>query len=197
VYQATGELSGVATIVFNPVLLIGSAIAWFVLAFAFYPVVQRAPVAVGAVLYTVFAAIFGYFTSVYFLEYTVGSIFGAFIATGGMFAVMSLIGYTTKIDLSKFGALFLMALVGLIIASVVNFFLNSAALYWIVSYAGVVIFTGLTAYNTQAIKKQAAAVALNGKTEGESRVALLGAFTLFLNFINLFLFLLRILGRQR
>jgi FtsH-binding integral membrane protein len=197
VYQAGGELTGVASIVLNPVALIVGIVAYLVIGFGFYPIVQRASVGVGAVLYVIFAAIFGFFTSVLFLEYTAASIFGAFIATAGMFAVMSLIGYTTKMDLSRFGAIFFMALIGLIIASLVNFFLNNTVLYWVISYAGVVIFAGLTAYDTQWIKKQAAAVAINGKTQAESRVALIGAFKLFLDFINLFLFLVRILGRQR
>ncbi len=197
VYQNGGQLTGIATVILNPIVLIGSVIAYLVIGFGFFPIVRRASVTLGAVLYVVFAAIFGFFTSLLFLEYTADSIFGAFIATAGMFAVMSLIGYSTKLDLSKFGAIFFMALIGLIIASVVNFFLQNSALYWIISYAGVVIFAGLTAYDTQWIKKQAAAVAINGKTDAEARVALIGAFKLFLDFINLFLFLVRILGRQR
>ncbi len=197
VISAGGAPTGIAALIFNPVAWIGGLIAYLVIGFGFFPIVQRASVGLGAVLYVAFAAIFGFFTSTLFLEYTVGSIFGAFIATAGMFGVMSLIGYSTKMDLSRFGAIFFMALIGLILASVVNFFLNSTALYWIISYAGVVIFAGLTAYDTQWIKRQAAAVAINGKTQGEARVALIGAFKLFLDFINLFLFLVRILGRNR
>jgi FtsH-binding integral membrane protein len=196
-FQAGGELSGLAALLLNPVMWIASLIAWLVIGFGFFPIVQRASVGLSAVLYTIFAAVFGYWTSLLFLEYTAGSIFGAFAATAGMFAVMSLIGYTTRTDLSKFGAILIMALIGLIIASVVNFFLHSTGLYYVISYAGVLIFAGLTAYDTQWIKRRAAAVALDGKTEGEARVALMGAFKLFLDFVNLFLFLVRILGRQR
>jgi uncharacterized protein len=196
-YRATGEVSGVAALVLNPVAWIVSLIAWIVIGFGFFPIVQRASIGLSAVLYTIFAAIFGFWTSIAFLQYNVTSIFATFAVTAGMFAVMSLIGYTTRADLSKFGGILIMALIGLIIASVVNFILKNPALYWIVSYAGVLIFAGLTAYDTQWIKRQAAAVALDGKSEGEARVALMGAFKLFLDFVNLFLFLLRILGRQR
>jgi FtsH-binding integral membrane protein len=198
-YQNGADISVLrtASLLFNPVVGIIALIAYFGLAFALPPVIDRASVPLSATLYIVFTAVFGFLISSLFLEYQAGTIWAAFAATAGMFAVLSLIGYTTKLDLSKFGAILFMALIGLIIASVVNFFLKNDAIYWIVSYLGVVIFAGLTAYNTQAIKRRAAAVALDGKTDGEARVALYGAFTLFLTFVNLFLFILRILGGGR
>ncbi|MGH2501404.1 MAG: Bax inhibitor-1/YccA family protein, partial [Ktedonobacterales bacterium] len=113
----------------------------------------------------------------------------------GMFGAMALIGYTTKLDLSKLGTILLMALIGLIIAMVVNFFLANPILYWIVSIGGVVIFSGLTAYDTQWIKRQAMAVGSSGNSDAAHRIALIGAFHLFLDFVNLFLSLLRIFGR--
>ncbi|HEX8995891.1 MAG TPA: Bax inhibitor-1/YccA family protein [Ktedonobacterales bacterium] len=194
---ATGQ--PLAIMVFsNPFLIFGAIIVYIILGFAFYPVVRRASPAVGAVLYLVFTAIFGFMISTIFVEYTASSIWTAFLTTAAMFGAMSLIGYTTRLDLSKLGAVLLMALVGIIIASVVNFFLHSALLYWIVSIAGVIIFSGLTAYDTQWIKRQAMSVA-SYSSDGDMthRIALLGAFRLFLDFVNLFLSLLRIFGRSR
>jgi uncharacterized protein len=196
-YQATNQASGLLTLVLSPVAWIVSLVGWIVIGFGFFPIVQRASVAVSAVLFTIFAAIFGFWTSLLFLEYTDASIAVAFVTTTSMFAVMSIIGYITHVDLSRFGPILLMALVGLIIASLVNLFVHNPALYWVVSYAGVVIFAGLTAYDTQWIKKRATAVARSGKADSAERIALMGAFKLFLDFINLFLFLVRIQGRSR
>jgi uncharacterized protein len=196
-YQATHQVSGLLSIVLSPVAWIVSLVVWFVIGFGFFPIVQRANLAISVVLYTIFAAVFGFWTSLIFLEYTTASIEVAFVTTTGMFAVMSVIGYVTNVDLSRFGPILLMALIGLIIASIVNFFVHNTVLYWVVSYAGVVIFCGLTAYDTQWIKKRATAVARSGKAESAERVALMGAFKLFLDFINLFMFLVRIQGRSR
>ncbi len=183
----------------NPIVVFGSIILYIVLGLAFYPVVRRVSAGVGAVLYLAFTALFGFMISSIFVVYTAQSIWTAFLTTAAMFGAMSLIGYTTRLDLSKFGAVLFMALIGLIIASVVNFFLHSAMLYWIVSIAGVLIFSGLTAYDTQWIKRQALSLAgsYGAGSEMTQRVALLGAFRLFLDFVNLFLSLLRIFGRQR
>ena len=108
---------------------------------------------------------------------------------------MSLIGFFTRIDLTRVGSLLFMALIGLIIASVVNIFLHSETLYWVVSYAGVVIFVGLTAYDTQKIKSTF--IQYGEVDEMGQKLALFGAFTLYLDFINLFLHLLRIMGDRR
>lgn len=110
---------------------------------------------------------------------------------------MSIIGYTTKRDMSKMGGFLLMALIGLIIASVVNFFLASSALEWVLTYAGIAIFLGLTVYHTQRIKQGTAAMLLSGQPEMVNRVAIMGALSLYLDFINLFLYLLRLIGRRR
>jgi hypothetical protein len=117
-----------------------------------------------------------------------------------MFGAMSIFGYTTKVDLSRFRNLLFMALIGLIIASVVNLIFFAGGnnlLYWLVNYAGVVIFVGLTAYDTQWIKNYAGRVSTSGDADMGQRVALVGAFHLFLDFVNLFLFLLNILGGGR
>ena len=133
--------------------------------------------------------------SVIFLIYTTGSIASTFFITAGTFAVMSIYGYTTKSDLSKWGNLLFMGLIGVIIASIANFFLNSEMLYWITTYIGVLIFVGLTAYDTQKVKNMN--IIGNEGTEEDSKEAIMGALTLYLDFINLFLYLLRIFGRRK
>lgn len=189
----------VIDLIMNPIVMFGAIICYMILGFTFFPVVRRASPSVGAVLYLIFTALFGFMISTIFIEYTPVSIWSAFLTTAAMFGVMSLIGYTTRLDLSKLGAVLLMALVGIIIASLVNFFLQNAVLYLIVSIAGVIIFSGLMAYDTQWIKRQALALSASGGAGSDMahRVALLGAFRLFLDFVNLFLSLLRITGRNR
>lgn len=184
-----------ATLLLNPVVWIGSIIVYLGVGFAFGPIIRRANVGLGAVLYLIFTAVFGLMISTIFLGFDVSSIVAAFVVTAGMFAVMSVIGFVTKADLSKLGMILFLALIGLILASVVNIFLNNGTLYWIVTYAGVLIFCGLTAYDTQWIKRAAAQASASGSAQTETRIALLGAFRLFLDFVNLFLFILRILGR--
>jgi hypothetical protein len=193
----SGRAAMTTSILFNPIVWLVSLVAYFALAFALQPIIMRARPAIGSLFYLLFTAVFGFMISSIFLAYRPGTIAMAFVATAGMFGAMSVIGYTTKIDLSRMGSLLMMGLIGIIIASVVNIFLNSAAIYWLVSYAGVVIFVGLTAYDTQWIKNQAASIAASGDAEAAQRIALIGAFHLFLDFMNLFLFILRILGGGR
>lgn len=148
------------------------------------------------VLFNIYAILTGFTLSVIFLAFTAESITTVFYITAGTFAGLSLYGYTTKSDLSSIGSYLMMGLIGLIIASVVNWFLKSEMLYWIVSYAGVLIFVGLTAYDTQKIKKLVEAYA-GEDTETTNKVALIGALELYLDFINLFLYLLRIFGKRK
>jgi FtsH-binding integral membrane protein len=131
-----------------------------------------------------------------FIVFTQESIAGVFFISAGTFAAISLYGYTTKRDLSNWRTYLLMGLIGLIIASVVNWFMHSEMLYWIISYVGVLVFVGLTAYDTQKIK-QMALVSYNQEGEISKKIALLGALTLYLDFINLFIYLLRIFGRRK
>ena len=128
------------------------------------------------------------------MAYSMLSLASTFFITAGTFGVMSLYGYTTKNDLSKVGQIAIMALVGIIIASIVNIFLKSSAMYWIVSYAGVLIFIALTAYDTQKIKMMSYEVEQG--SEAEKKIGVMGALTLYLDFINLFLFILRIVGNR-
>lgn len=146
-------------------------------------------------LFILYSALMGVTMSTVFMIYTMSSIASVFFITAGTFLVMSLIGFFTRIDLTRVGSLLFMALVGLIIASVVNIFLHSETLYWVVSYAGVVIFVGLTAYDTQKIKNTF--IQYGEVDEMGQKLALFGAFSLYLDFINLFLHLLRIMGDRR
>ena len=146
-------------------------------------------------LFLLYSVLNGLTFSVLLIAYTGASVASTFFITAGMFGAMSVYGYTTKQDLSSWGNLLFMALIGLILASVVNIFLPSSGLYWIISYIGVLVFVGLTAYDTQKIKELAAQVI--AESEEGRKVAILGALTLYLDFINMFIFMLRILGNRR
>ena len=145
--------------------------------------------------FLIYSALNGLTMSVIFLVYTTASISTTFFVTAGTFAAMSLYGYTTKKDLTSIGNMAFMALIGIIIASIVNFFLKSEMMYWIITYLGVAIFVGLTAYDTQKLKE----IGSRGFSDQENmeKMSVLGALTLYLDFINLFLFLLRILGDRK
>src|ERR1041385_2683880 len=119
----------------NPILFIVTIIAYFILVFTLQPVIMRAQPIVGAVMYLVVTGVLGIMLSSIFLAYRLDTIAYAFVATSATFGVMSFVGYTTKIDLSRFGSILIMALIGLIIASVVNIFLASSALDWLINYA--------------------------------------------------------------
>lgn len=146
-----------------------------------------------SLLFYLFAAINGMLLSPIFLVYTGTSIAKTFFITAGTFAAMSVYGYCTNRDLTKFGNILFMALIGLIIASLVNIFVGSSTLGWIISIAGVLIFVGLTAWDTQQIKRMAAIA----PDDTVGRLAVLGALSLYLDFINLFLYLLRFFGSSR
>jgi len=132
--------------------------------------------------------------STIFLIYTKSSIASTFFVTAGTFAVTSFYGYTTKRDLTSMGSFLMMGLFGIIIASFVNFLFRSPALYWLITYGGIAIFVGLTAYDAQKIKEMAYAGFAG--SEDERKGAVIGALRLYLDFINLFLLLLRIFGRR-
>ncbi len=121
----------------------------------------------------------------------------AFFTTAGLFGTMTVIGYTTKIDLTKYSTFFMMALIGLFIAGMVNIFLRSEAFSWAISVFGVLLFTALTAYDTQKIKNMANDPAMQENTEDFRKWSIMGALTLYLDFINLFLYLLRLFGSRR
>lgn len=170
-------------------------IAQFGLVFAISAAVQRISAAAATGLFILYAALNGLLLSSIFLAYEIGTITTAFAVTAGMFGAMSFIGFTTKKDLSSLGGILMMGLIGLIIASIVNIFFANGTLFWIINYAGVAIFLGLTVYDTQRLKEMA--YATEGNPALASRLAINGSLALYLDFLNLFLFLLRILGSRR
>lgn len=178
----------------NPFLFFGLFIIQIVAVMGLSAGINRLSPAVATAIFMGYAAINGLTLSAIFLAYTATSIASTFFVTAGTFGAMSLYGYTTKRDLSGVGNFAFMALIGLLLASIVNIFWANSVLYWIITYAGVLIFVALTAWDTQKIKKLAAQVS-DETTAG--RVAVIGALTLYLDFINLFLFLLRIFGGRR
>jgi uncharacterized protein len=156
--------------------------------------IDRLAPTTATLLFFLYAGLTGLTLSVVFLAYTQSSIASTFFVTAGTFGITSIYGYTTKRDLTSWGSFFFMGLVGIILASLVNFWLQSEAIYWVTTYIGIIVFVGLTAYDTQAIKNMAAA----GFTDAasESKAAVIGALRLYLDFINLFLMLLRLMGRR-
>ncbi len=156
---------------------------------------QRFSAGTLTLLFGVFSILMGASLSFILLVYTSASIFQTFAVTAGMFGIMSFVGYTTKTDLTKFGSLMMMGLIGIIIASVVNMFMRSEAFDYIISFIGVLVFTGLTAYDVQKLKRIGAGIQYG--SESARKLVIMGALSLYLDFINLFLFLLRFLGNRR
>lgn len=142
-----------------------------------------------------YSILMGMSLSFIFYVYTLPSIAKTFLVTTAMFGFMALLGYTTKTDLTKFGSILLMALVGIIIATLVNYFMKSTQLDYIISFLGVMIFAGLTAYDVQKLKRIGASAI--DSNESLRKMTIFGALTLYLDFINLFLFLLRFLGSRK
>jgi uncharacterized protein len=179
----------------NRVLFYGLIIGEFALVIGLTAGINRMTPVAATMAFLTFAVFNGVTMSVIFVAYTASSIASTFFITASTFGIMSFYGAVTKRDLSTIGHICFMALIGLIIASVVNIFLRNPAIYWITSYAGILIFVGLTAYDTQKIKR----LSEQGGWDSEEgkKVAIMGALTLYLDFINLFLMLMRVLGRRR
>jgi len=159
--------------------------------------INRISPEIAALFFLAYAVLNGLTFSVLFVVYTLGSVTGTFIAAAALFSAMSIIGYTTKMDLSRIGSFLFMGLIGLIIAMVVNMFWANTALGSIVTFVGVLLFLGLTVYDTQRIKRMTVAALQQGDENVQARMGILGALALYLDFINLFLFLLRLGGRRR
>ena len=170
------------------------AIAELAIVFGVTAAINRISLTTATLLFTLYSVINGLLLSSIFLVYTATSIASVFFITAGTFGAMALVGYTTKTDLSSMGKILFMALIGLIIASVVNIFVGSKGLDLIISYVGVLIFGGLTAWDTQKIKNML--LEAPDASESMQKIALLGALTLYLDFINLFIYLLRIFGKR-
>ena len=175
----------------NKLVFYGLMIGELALVFTLSGAINKLSAATATLIFVAYSALNGITLSVVALVYTADSITSTFVITGGMFGAMSVYGYITKRDLTSWGSFLFMGLIGVVIASVVNIFVGSSAVAWIISGIGVVVFTGLTAYDTWKIKEMAAQ-----GTEGR-KPAILGALTLYLDFINLFLMLLRFTGNRR
>ena len=204
-YMASGVmLSGVVALLFRGVaeqlIVTRSPLMWLIMlaplgfVFAISLGANKFSTATLQALFWAFAAVMGLSLSTIFVVYTGGSIAATFFAAAAAFAGLSLFGYTTKKNLSGFGTFLIMGVVGLIVASVINIFLKSPGLYWAISFLGVLIFAGLTAYDTQKLKKQYDYVR---GTEFAGKAVVLGALTLYLDFINMFQFLLSFMGNRR
>ena len=177
------------------VTVFGLIIAEFALVFAISGAINRMSLSTATMLFILYSVINGATLSSIFLTFSVATIGKVFFITAGTFGAMALVGYTTKTDLTSMGKLLFMALLGIIIASVVNMFVGSSGLDLILSYVGVLVFVGLTAYDTQKIKQMCQSAPDAG--ESTQKLALIGALSLYLDFINLFLYLLRIFGNNR
>jgi FtsH-binding integral membrane protein len=183
---ATGRNTGLGTItMFAPLAFV------LIISFGF----NRLSYGVLAFLFVAFSAIMGVSLSYILLIYTASSVLGVFITTSAVFGIMAVAGYTTKTDLTKFGSIMMMGLFGIIIASVVNMFMRSSQLEYIISYIGIAVFVGLTAYDVQKLKRIGAGLEYGDASA--KKMALMGGLTLYLDFINLFLMILRLFGRRR
>ena len=192
VATSPGLLMALAT---NKVLFFGLVIAEFALVFGVSGAINRLSLTTATLMFVAYSVINGALLSFIFLAYTMSSITSVFFITAGTFAAMAIFGYTTKKDLTSIGRLLFMALIGIIIATIVNMFIGSEGMSMIISYVGVFVFVGLTAYDSQKIKEMLLSQGAGG--EQGQKLALLGALTLYLDFINLFIYLLRILGSKR
>ena len=149
-------------------------------------------------LFIAFAAVLGISLSNILLIYTAGSVLGCFASASAMFGVMAVMGYTTDKDLTSMGRILTMGLIGMVIAMLINWFLQSSGLGYLISLVGVAVFTGLTAYDTQKLKRIGAGLEFEGTSASDTKkLALMGALNLYLDFINLFLMLLRLFGGRR
>ena len=186
---------GIQQLVFgNSIVMWGLIIAEFALVIGVSAAINKLSLTTATLMFILYSVINGALLSSIFLIYTASSIATVFFITAGTFGAMALVGYTTKTDLTSMGKILFMALIGLVIATLVNLFVKSSGFTLILSYVGVLIFVGLTAYDSQKIKQ----MMLQAPDVGESaqKLALLGALTLYLDFINLFIYLLRIFGKR-
>ena len=168
----------------------------FVLLMSFGFSKLSAPVLI--LLFVIYSALTGISFGFILLRYTSGTVLACFLSSAAMFGIMAFMGYTTKQDLTKFGRILLMGLIGIIVASIINLFMGSSSLDYLISFLGVMIFTGLTAYDVQKLKNIGAGIQYADVPASDvKKISILGALNLYLDFINLFLFLLRLFGGRR
>ena len=193
---AVGTTPALTNLVYkNPLLLTVLIVAELGLVIAVSWGINKMSAATATALFALYAALNGVTLGYIFIVYTLPAITSAFLTTTLTFAVMAILGSVTKRDLTRLGSILLMALIGLIIASFVNIFLKNSTMGWIITYAGVLIFVGLTAYDAQKVKQMY--LTMGGDMETNRKISVLGALTLYLDFVNLFLMLLRIFGGRR
>ena len=186
--------SAISFVFGNSIVFYGLIIVQLALVIAISAAINKISSQTASLLFVIYSLLTGVTFSFIFVIYAKESIATTFFVTAGVFVLMSIYGAVTKKDLTGLGNILFMALLGLILATVVNIFWANSTLYWITTYAGVLIFVGLVAYDTQMLRKLGAQV-----EEGESaaKFSIIGALRLYLDFINMFLFLLRIFGRRR
>ncbi|HMO09511.1 MAG TPA: Bax inhibitor-1/YccA family protein [Paracoccaceae bacterium] len=199
---AVGTAPALTAIFRDPVTLSPNILGWavmfapLIMVFAFGALINRLSVAGAQLFFYAYAAVMGLSLSWIFAVFTGVSIASTFLVTAIAFAGLSLYGYTTKKDLSGMGTFLLMGLIGLIVASILNIFLGSSALHFAITVIGLLIFAGLTAYDTQSIKNEYIQHAVHGDQDWLGKAAIMGALRLYLDFINMFMFLLQFLGNR-
>ena len=193
-YFVASSESMVNMLASNSILFFGLLIAEFGLVIYLSARIQKMSAETATAAFIIYSVLNGITLSLLLLVYTGASVASTFFTTALTFSAMSAYGYFTKRDLTTMGSYLQMGLIGLIIASVINIFWANGTMYWIISYVGVLLFVGLTAYDTQKIKKMGAFV---DGVQNTHKIAILGALTLYLDFINLFIMLLRILGDRK
>ena len=192
-FLAASSKEFMITLISNRLLFWGLMIAELAVVLVLSARINKMSTGMAALLFFGYALLNGLVFSTLFLAFDLGSIAQTFLITAGVFGAMTVYGYFTKTDLSKMGSILIMALIGLIICTIVNIFLASSTMDWIISFAGVAIFIGLTAWDTQKIKMM---IAYDGGAN-TGKIATIGALSLYLDFINLFLYLLRLFGASR
>jgi FtsH-binding integral membrane protein len=195
VATATASNAEILKVITGSPAFIIVVIAQIVLVVVLSAAIGKLSASVATGLFIVYAALTGLTFSLLFMVYTAASIGQVFFITAGTFALVSAYGYITRRDLTSIGNLLFMGLIGILLASVVNIFLQSSSLYWVLTILGVVVFVGLIAYDTQRIKRMAHGIGQDG--EMQRKAAVIGALALYLDFINLFIRLLRLFGRRR
>lgn len=181
----------------QPLIFFGLLIAEVALVIGISRGIKHVSPTIAISLFLFYAALNGLTFSVLFVVYTLGSVAYAFLASAVLFGMMSVIGYTTRLNLAKMNTFLLMGVLGLAVAMLVNLFWANSTLGWIVTFAGILLFLGLTVFDTQRIRRMTATALQRGDDDIESKLGIVGALSLYLDFVNLFLFLLRLSGRRR
>jgi hypothetical protein len=195
IFVASNE--SVLALALNRGIFFGAVIGELVLVVALGAAFRRLSFSVAAVMFFAYAALNGFTLSLIFFVYDLGAISKAFLSATAAFGVMTVVGYTTDVDLQRYRTYFMMGLIGLLVALVINIFLQSSGFDILISMFGVVLFTALTAYDTQKIKLIASNPEINADGNLVMKLSIYGALNLYLDFINLFIFLLRLFGRRR